>query len=58
MHCNFVATAKPEHYTCMIDLVGRAGRLDEAVKNLTKEMSFEPDTNVDWILQSAATTDI
>lgn len=30
------------HYTCMVDLYGRAGRFDEAVK-LIKSMPFEPD---------------
>uniref|UniRef100_K4A066 DYW domain-containing protein n=1 Tax=Setaria italica TaxID=4555 RepID=K4A066_SETIT len=45
MHHNFGVTAKPEHYTCMIDLLGRAGRLDEAV-NLMKDMPFEPDSTM------------
>lgn len=35
-----------EHYGCMIDLLGRAGRLDEAV-NLIHEMEYEPDS-VTW----------
>nr|AYM01021.1 pentatricopeptide repeat protein [Salvia miltiorrhiza] len=30
------------HYTCLIDLLGRAGRLDEA-QTLMKSMSFEPN---------------
>lgn len=30
------------HYTCMIDLLGRAGRQDDA-QNLMKSMPFEPD---------------
>ncbi|KAK7251720.1 hypothetical protein RIF29_35163 [Crotalaria pallida] len=35
---------KPDliHYTCMIDLLGRVGKLDEAL-NLLKTMPFEPD---------------
>ncbi|CAN6217332.1 unnamed protein product [Urochloa humidicola] len=45
MHCDFGVTAKPEHYTCMIDLLGWAGRLDEAV-NLMKDMPFEPDSTM------------
>lgn len=45
MHCNFGVTAKAEHYTCMIDLLGRAGRLDEAL-NLMKDMPFEPDSTM------------
>ncbi|KAL3817982.1 hypothetical protein ACJIZ3_003887 [Penstemon smallii] len=32
---------KPDHYTCMIDLLGRAGKLTEAVNLITK-MPFEP----------------
>lgn len=35
-------TANSKHYTCMIDLLGRAGRLDEA-QNLMRIMPFEPD---------------
>ncbi|KAI8005866.1 Pentatricopeptide repeat-containing protein [Camellia lanceoleosa] len=35
-----------EHYGCMVDLLGRAGKLDEAVK-LIHEMECEPDT-VTW----------
>ncbi|GLT41907.1 hypothetical protein SLA2020_159360 [Shorea laevis] len=31
-----------EHYGCMIDLLGRAGKLDEAL-NLMQEMKCEPD---------------
>jgi len=31
-----------KHYTCMIDLLGRAGRLEEA-QNLIRNMPFEPD---------------
>ncbi|KAK6795739.1 hypothetical protein RDI58_009194 [Solanum bulbocastanum] len=32
----------PRHYTCMIDLLSRAGRLDDA-QNLMKDMPCEPD---------------
>lgn len=35
-----------EHYGCMIDLLGRAGKVDEAVK-LIHEMKYEPDA-VTW----------
>lgn len=35
-----------EHYSCMIDLLGRAGKLHEAVK-LIHEMPYEPDA-VTW----------
>jgi pentatricopeptide repeat protein len=34
--------AEMEHYSCMVDLYGRAGRFDEAEK-LIKNMPFEPD---------------
>ncbi|XP_027920557.1 pentatricopeptide repeat-containing protein At4g02750-like [Vigna unguiculata] len=34
--------AEMEHYTCMVDLYGRAGQFDEAVK-LIENMPFEPD---------------
>ncbi|KAG6587679.1 Pentatricopeptide repeat-containing protein, partial [Cucurbita argyrosperma subsp. sororia] len=42
MHQNYGITANSKHYTCMIDLLGRAGRLDEAL-NLMKNMPFSPD---------------
>ncbi|KAK6918423.1 DYW domain [Dillenia turbinata] len=35
----------PEHYACMIDLLGRSGKLDEA-KELLNEMVVEPDQTV------------
>lgn len=35
-----------EHYGCMLDLLGRAGKLDDMVK-LIHEMNFEPDV-VTW----------
>ncbi|KAL0911765.1 hypothetical protein M5K25_019926 [Dendrobium thyrsiflorum] len=34
-----------EHYACMVDLFGRAGRLDEAVK-IIEEMEIEPGPTV------------
>ncbi|KNA24348.1 hypothetical protein SOVF_016480 [Spinacia oleracea] len=36
---------KNMHYTCMIDLLGRAGLMEEAVE-LIKELPFEPDANI------------
>ncbi|XP_047315508.1 pentatricopeptide repeat-containing protein At4g02750 [Impatiens glandulifera] len=42
MYENHNITANSKHYTCMIDLLCRAGRLDDAL-NLIKEMPFEPD---------------
>ncbi|XP_065864251.1 pentatricopeptide repeat-containing protein At4g16835, mitochondrial-like [Euphorbia lathyris] len=37
--------AELEHYTCMVDLYGRAGQIDEAEK-VIKRMPFEPDVIV------------
>jgi pentatricopeptide repeat protein len=34
-----------EHYNCMVDLLGRAGKLDEAVE-IIHRMKFEPDTTL------------
>lgn len=34
-----------DHYTCMIDLLGRAGQLDSAMQ-MTRMMPFEPDSAV------------
>lgn len=42
MNRDYGITINSKHYTCMIDLLGRAGRLDDA-QNLMKNMPFEPD---------------
>lgn len=42
MNQEYGITANSKHYTCMIDLLGRAGCLDEA-QNLIRDMPFEPD---------------
>ncbi|GAV65048.1 PPR domain-containing protein/PPR_1 domain-containing protein/PPR_2 domain-containing protein/DYW_deaminase domain-containing protein [Cephalotus follicularis] len=42
MSQDYGITANSSHYTCMIDLLGRAGRLDEAL-NIMRNMPFEPD---------------
>ncbi|XP_020589284.1 pentatricopeptide repeat-containing protein At4g02750 isoform X2 [Phalaenopsis equestris] len=42
---DFGIKPKPEHYTCMIDLLGRAGRLTEA-QSLIKDLPFEPDATM------------
>ena len=36
---------RPEHYACVVDLLGRAGRLDEA-RSLVESMPFGPDPTV------------
>eukprot|EP01018_Ginkgo_biloba_P012654 Gb_23605 [translate_table: standard] len=38
-------TPKAEHYACMVDLIGRAGRLDEATDFINK-MPFEADAMI------------
>eukprot|EP01018_Ginkgo_biloba_P018582 Gb_16828 [translate_table: standard] len=38
-------TPRMEHYACMVDIIGRAGRLDEA-EDLINKMPFEPDALV------------
>ncbi|KAK6127735.1 hypothetical protein DH2020_038511 [Rehmannia glutinosa] len=42
MSQDYGIVANSKHYTCMIDLLGRAGRLDDA-QNLMRSMPFEPD---------------
>ncbi|KAK3224991.1 hypothetical protein Dsin_004853 [Dipteronia sinensis] len=37
--------AKPDHYTCMVDLLSRAGKLVEAV-DLIKKMPFKPHSAI------------
>ncbi|XP_019424230.1 PREDICTED: pentatricopeptide repeat-containing protein At4g16835, mitochondrial [Lupinus angustifolius] len=38
---DFGIKARPEHYACMVDLLGRSGRLSQAV-DLIKSMPFKP----------------
>ncbi|MQM09564.1 hypothetical protein Taro_042435 [Colocasia esculenta] len=45
MHDDFSVTPKAQHYTCMIDLLGRAGRLEDA-QDLMRNMPFEPDATM------------
>ncbi|KAG4118041.1 hypothetical protein ERO13_D12G268350v2 [Gossypium hirsutum] len=42
MNQDYGITANLQHYNCMVDLLGRAGRLDETQK-LIRNMPFEPD---------------
>lgn len=42
---NFNVDPTLKHYTCMVDLLGRAGKLDEAYR-LIKRMPMEPDSVV------------
>ncbi|KAA8522179.1 hypothetical protein F0562_012852 [Nyssa sinensis] len=42
---DYEVEAKPEHYTCMVDLLGRAGRLLEAV-DLINKMPFKPHSAI------------
>eukprot|EP01018_Ginkgo_biloba_P020817 Gb_00206 [translate_table: standard] len=45
MSQDYSITPRMEHYACMVDLLGRAGHLDEA-HNFIKKMPLEPDANV------------
>jgi pentatricopeptide repeat protein len=45
-------TPAMEHYSCMVDLLGRTGHLDEA-EDLIKKMPMKPDANVWGSLLSA-----
>ncbi|PIN15560.1 hypothetical protein CDL12_11803 [Handroanthus impetiginosus] len=45
MKVKYGIEAQMEHYSCMVDLYGRAGELEKAEK-LVKQMPFEPDVVV------------
>ncbi|XP_038688984.1 pentatricopeptide repeat-containing protein At3g26782, mitochondrial-like [Tripterygium wilfordii] len=45
MVSDFAVTPRPEHYACMVDLLGRAGKLDEACDFIGK-MPIKPDAGV------------
>lgn len=45
MSRDFGITPRTEHYACMVDLLGRAGHLDEA-NQLINKMPLEPDATV------------
>ncbi|KAF8081336.1 hypothetical protein N665_0891s0012 [Sinapis alba] len=46
MKHSFKLKPKLKHYACVIDMLGRAGNLDEALKIATEEMSEEPDVGI------------
>ncbi|KAH1038123.1 hypothetical protein J1N35_039866 [Gossypium stocksii] len=48
-------TPKLEHYACIVDMLGRAGRLDESLR-LVNEMSDEPDAGIWSSLLSSCKT--
>ncbi|XP_058737169.1 pentatricopeptide repeat-containing protein At1g56690, mitochondrial-like [Vicia villosa] len=45
MKCTYKVEPGIEHYACMVDLLGRAGQVDEA-KELVEKMPMEPDAIV------------
>ncbi|KAK9155625.1 hypothetical protein Sjap_003105 [Stephania japonica] len=45
MSCEFGVVPKMEHYGCVVDLLGKAGLLEEASKFVDR-MPFEPDASV------------
>lgn len=45
MHKTFTISPRPEHYACMIDLLGRAGKMNEA-EELLNQMTTKPDATV------------
>ncbi|KAL0331500.1 UNVERIFIED_CONTAM: Pentatricopeptide repeat-containing protein, mitochondrial [Sesamum angustifolium] len=45
MQKDYGIVVKPDHYTCVIDLLGRAGKLSEAV-DLIKDMPFKPHSAI------------
>ncbi|CAA6664895.1 unnamed protein product [Spirodela intermedia] len=55
-HAGLLEEGRPdptvEHFTCMVDLLGRAGRLEEAY-GFVKQMPFKPDERVWGALLSA-----
>ena len=55
MESDYGIPPRMEHYACMIDLLGRAARLDEA-KALIEAMPFEPDAMVWKTLLGACRT--
>ncbi|KAI6673549.1 hypothetical protein NL676_001455 [Syzygium grande] len=54
MNVDFCLVPKPEHYVCIVDLLGRAGHLRRA-KKFVEEMPIEPDAMIWRTLLSACT---
>lgn len=52
MQKDYGVIAKEDHYTCVVDLLGRAGRLVEAV-DLVKRMPYKPQPAIFGILLGA-----
>ncbi|WOG81288.1 hypothetical protein DCAR_0100434 [Daucus carota subsp. sativus] len=52
MQKDYGVTAKEDHYTCVVDLLGRAGKLVEAV-DLVKRMPYKPQPAIFGILLGA-----
>ncbi|GAB2287758.1 hypothetical protein Dimus_022119 [Dionaea muscipula] len=55
MDCIYGITPQMEHYACMVDLLGRAGHLDEAEK-LIRDMPIHPNEVVIGSLLSSCST--
>ncbi|XP_057828968.1 uncharacterized protein LOC131040127 [Cryptomeria japonica] len=54
MSCDYKIAPRVEHYACMVDLLGRAGRLEEAY-DIIKNMPMAPDAAVWGALLGACT---
>jgi len=52
MVTEYMISAKSEHYTCMVDLLGRAGHLQEA-ENMVMAMPYQPHVGAWMALLSA-----
>ena len=46
MRCEYRLKPNVRHYGCIVDLMGRAGLLDEAYELVTKEMRVAPDATI------------
>lgn len=55
MKVKYLVDPQAEHYACVVDLLGRAGRLNEAMDMITK-MPFEPDAIIWGSLMGACRT--